>query len=75
MTKYVPYTGDHIADDHYGWVAILIYGEYHIVPVDDGMLHEPEACLCGPETHLEQSDTGDRWFVLHASLDGRERHE
>lgn len=51
-------------------------GEYHVVPIDDGIVHLPEDCVCGVTTEAVQRDDGSYgWLVTHHSLDGREQHE
>ena len=50
---------------------------YHVLPVEDLVEHEEtEDCICGPRVeHVECSDGGDGWVVVHHSLDGRELDE
>ncbi len=78
------FTGDyeHIADVEVaettldgGWLCLWCrWGEFHIVPVLDTVLHhvaDGDECVCGPEVYVLE----DVWMVTHASLDGRELHE
>lgn len=47
----------------------------HITPTDDLIAHDTSGereCVCGPRHQLERTDDGDRWLVVHHSLDGRE---
>jgi hypothetical protein len=50
----------------------------HVVPTNDLIEHdtsEPDACVCGPDPELVETDHGDRWLIVHHSLDGREATE
>lgn len=40
----------------------------HIMPVDDGVVHEDEFCVCGPS--FSECVDG-RVIVVHDALDGR----
>lgn len=47
----------------------------HIVPTDDLIEHDTfgeQDCVCGPDLDLVETANGDRWLVVHHSLDGRE---
>lgn len=49
----------------------------HVWPVDDVIEHDVvgEDCVCGPEAVLIETNDGDVWQIVHASLDGRELSE
>lgn len=49
---------------------------YDVVPVNDLLDHDVDGtCVCGPESRLVKSESGDRWITVHNSLDGRELRE
>lgn len=49
----------------------------HVYPIDDLIEHElTEDCPCGVAPELERTtEDGDRWVIVHSSLDGRELRE
>jgi len=61
-----------------GWVTTEVNdGTIHVYPGNDAIIHEAwDACPCGPASELHTgSEDGDRWLIIHHSLDGRERQE
>lgn len=47
-----------------------------VKPVDDGIEHGCDDCLCGPTTlPLKLEDGSVGWVVVHHSVDGREAAE
>lgn len=46
--------------------------ELHVYPNRDLIRHEADDCLCGPTAEQHHHPTGDRWIIMHHSLDGRE---
>jgi hypothetical protein len=51
-------------------------GEFHVIPNNDTIVHEPAGCPCGVTTEACMRDDGSYgWVVTHHSLDGRELDE
>lgn len=50
--------------------------DVHVLPVNDLIAHESDACPCGPTTEaVNRPDGSIGWVITHHSLDGREARE
>ena len=49
----------------------------HVTPTDDLIVHDTsgDGCVCGPTFELRHGEDGDKWLIVHQSLDGRESTE
>ena len=60
----------------HGWLLFSSTDEFHVVPVNDLVEHEPHNCVCGPKIELRiREDKTTATIHIHHSLDGREYTE
>lgn len=76
----IPATEGHPDGAHWEVVTHDDFGDHvHVLPLNDLIEHNEEDddgdCVCGTTIELVEREDGDRWLIVHDSLDGREQLE